>query len=236
MLKRKANEFHIPTADESDDNVISTKQEITQRKIFRAKRPVRSLSPNPSSNFKLASQLVNLEEEVRLLSLDNKPKPAAGSLHHRTRSENPYGLAQFCLYSSKDPLRDIIQNFSTTNESQQMKGFLDSSLDKTDKIVKISVDCLFYTEENATKALCSILCLRDKSVSFLLIKDKNDSVLFQKTISKDMVCKELQSGHSSVIQVSYTRAKSQEIVKLEMSRVSKHLFLRCFSECKLQSF
>ena len=237
MLKRKADETIRNLAEESDDNLISSKQEITQRKIFRAKRPIRSVSQNSPSKFKVSSQLLSLEEEVRLLSLDNKPKPLNVSSHHRTRSENFYGFTKFSSYAFVEPLKEIIHNFNESNESQALKGFLDSSLEKNDKIVRFSSDCNFFVDENAVKAFCKILCLRDKSAAFLSVFNKDDEVLFNKSIGKESFCKEIQGETNSIVLVCFGRGKAQEQpIKLEMNNISKHLFLRCFTECKLQSF
>lgn len=68
MLKRKAKECFNTLLDDSEDH-INTKQEISQRKIFRAKRPVRTLLQNSPTKFKVHKQLISLEQEVNMLSL-----------------------------------------------------------------------------------------------------------------------------------------------------------------------
>ena len=236
MLKRKANACSVNIFDDSEDNFLSTSQEIHQRKIFRAKRPTRNVSQSSPSKFQIKSQLISLEEELKLLSISTKPKIAGGSHHNENKLENSYGSYKFSSYLSVEPLKEIIQNINT-DESLRLKGFLDSNIEKNDAVIKFSVDCKLNFKQNTINALCKIVTNRDKSAAFLVIQgDKSDEILINKKITRSTLCKEIENGSSSVFIITFSKDNTiEESVRLKISSISKHLFLRCFSQCKLQS-
>ena len=243
MLKRKANIYSSNIYDEADENCISTSPEIHQRKIFRAKRPSRSLSQHSSNKFQMKNQLVSLEEELRLLSINNKPKNVINSSSNRKKPENSYEFNRFSIFSSLEPLKEIISTINSANESQRLKGFLESNLDKNETIIKFSAECKavfnqnVINNENIANVLCKIITNGDKSMSFLVIqRDKSNEILINKLINRDTLCKELVNNSSSILFITFSKEKDfEDSIKLEMNSISKHLFLRCLYQCKLQS-
>ena len=234
MLKRKANESNLTISEDPDENQISTLQEIHQRKIFRAKRPTRNMSQSSLKGFKIKSQLISLEEEVKLLSLNNNSNLVTNYCHKRTESSNPYVFDKFSTYSAYEPLKEIIQNFQVTDESQRLKDFLQSKTQKNDEIIRFSTDCDAIIFENIIKCNIKIISDKEKTERFLILKNKNNEVLINRRIERETYCKEVYSIKEPLLIISFSKNNLIDLtVKLEMDSISKHLFLRCFSESKL---
>ena len=235
MLKRKANFQSREFPDDSEENMINTTQEIHQRKIFRARRPVRSLSQNSPSKFKIQSQLVSLEQEERLLNIEKTPK-TIGNIHHtRTRSENPFRFDNFLAYTVIEPLKEIIQNLNVADESKRLKRFLESNIEKNGEQVRFAVDCTAVIERKRESGMCKIVTCKEKGLVFLVFTNESNKAT-RKQITRECICKEIYNDLCSTLLITFLGDhENYDSVKLEMNPISKHLFLRCFSECKLQS-
>lgn len=236
MLKRKANDLFSLHPEESDDSTINTNQEISQRKIFRAKRPMRVVPQDTSSRFRITGQLISPQEENKLLSIDKKPSQIQSFNNKRIKPSNPYELSKFSRYSSVEPFKEIIQNFNGSEEHAKLEGFLQSNTERSYKVAKFSADCYFFKGEKREKAFCTIEGFRDQACTCIIIKDNEATVLDKRMIEKDCFCKESFIEKSSVISLFFSRGKpSEHLIKIELDNISKHMFMRCFSECRLKS-
>ena len=182
--------------------MISTSQEIQQRKIFRARRPIRSISQNSPSKFKIQSQLLSLEQEVRLLSLDKKPKPIGNPHHNRTRSENPFRFDNFLAYTVVEPLKEIIENLNVADETNRLKGFLDSKIEKNGEIVRFGVDCTVVIDRKRISGICKIVTCKEKALVFLVFSNESNKVT-RKQITRESICKEIYSDLCSTLLITF---------------------------------
>ena len=230
MLKRKLGSAWA--GEDLENSYLSSQAEITQRRIFRAKRPARVVS-NEANKFKITTNLVSLEEEVRLLSLENVPK---GS-HSRTRSANPFDYAKFSAYSLLEPFKQIIRTQGLVTETQNLKGFLESSNEKKDqeekrRALRFEADCGFWLNGVLCQGSCEIVF--DKEEFWVNTKEKSGKNSLIGKITKHSICKETCTEGVSTLVIQFDR--SEEPVKISLNQVSKHLFLRTFAEAKSQSF
>jgi hypothetical protein len=225
MLKRKLN---IAWAGEDNENCfMNTQAEITQRRIFRAKRPERAVSTE-ANKFKITTNLVSLEEEVRLLSLGTTQKIN----HSRTRSANPFDYSKFSAYSLLEPFKQIIQTQGLVTETQNLKGFLESNKEKKERVLRFEADCGFWVNGELCQGSCEIVF--DNEEFLVNFKEKGGGKVLNGKITKHSICKETCSQGVSTLLVQFDR--TEEVAKFCLSQVSKHLFLRTFAEAKSQSF
>lgn len=229
MLKRKSYAQVSENIDESVDNAMNTHQEINQRKIFRARRPIRSVSKDSPSKFKITSQLVSLEEEVRLLSLHNRPQGNMNIHHMRTRSENPYRFDSLSTYGTLDPFKEIIQNLNVADESNMMKGFLDSNVEKKKNVARFTGDCSVVINEDKFKGSCQLHNFKETGLVYFTFKTPQGKILVNKQITRETTCKELSNQLISIFLLTFAPEDSLEV---KMITPLKHLFFRSFSESK----
>lgn len=225
MLKRKLNSSE--GGDDMDSCHLSSRAEISQRKIFRARRPVRIVSTEVNK-FKITTNLVSLEEEIKLLSLENKQK----SGHLRTKSENLFDYSNFSAYSLIEPFKEIIEGRESGTETQNLKGFLESSKEKTRKICRFEAECKVKGNENTSDAYCQILMENEEF--WIMVCDKGGNKVFAGKILKDSVCRENCVGTESNLMIQLE--KKGEWVDVSFSQISKHMFLKSFAEAKSRSF
>lgn len=235
MLKRKANEFCTAIVGDSED-IISSKQEIHQRRIFRARRPSRNVSECQQQKFKIQAQLLSIEQELALLSVNLNTSTCDFGPFGQSKPKDPFGFSKFVPYSRIEPFKELIQNFNKAEESQKLKGFLDSSIEKVQITTKFSADCRFIIGKTTGTGLCKIVTCKDQFSADLVIENEKDQIILKQSINSECFCKEVQDGNKSALYVRAAKKTSvDEVIKLEMNLISKHMFLRCFAECK-QSF
>lgn len=223
MLKRKVNLSE--GGDDVDSCCLSSQAEISSRKIFRARRPVRTASTEVKK-FKITTNLVSLEEEIKLLSLENKQK---GS-HLRTKSQNLFDYSNFSAYSLIEPFKEIIEGRELGSETQNLKGFLESSKENREKICRFEAECRVKGNEN--EACCQIFMENDEF--WMSVSEKGGSRVFEGKVLKDSVCRDGGVGSESSLMIQLDR--KGEWVGVSFGQIAKHMFLRSFAEAKSRSF